>query len=216
MKCILLANGEYGDLEAYRRVLCDFEHVICADGGANYAYQLGLKPNYIIGDMDSINPEIADLFAGSGVVVKKYPRSKDFTDTQLAFALAQEIGVREILVLGSLGGRLDHTMSNLYASVEAVEQGIKVTHCIPEYMVYILRDKMFLNSSQGDLVSVMALTERATGVCEIGFEYPLDNVILEMRNPFAISNVMVGDNAEIHVKSGILAVFHYRSLNTLE
>lgn len=211
MKCVLMANGEYGDLEKYRRVLAGMGHVICADGGANYAYRLGLKPDYIIGDMDSISPEIAEFFTDAGVTVKKYPRSKDFTDTQLAFALAQEIGAREILVLGSLGGRLDHTMSNLYAGVEAVHQGIKVSHFTPECIVYLLKGKMTLHGRKGDLVSVLALTERATGVYEIGFEYPLDNVMMEMSNPFAISNVLSTDQAEIKVQSGILAVFHYLS-----
>lgn len=211
VKCVLLANGEYGDLEKYRHILVGIDHVICADGGANYAYRLGLKPDYIIGDMDSISPEIAEYYAGAGVTVKKYPRSKDFTDTQLAFALAQEIGVREIMLLGSLGGRLDHTMSNLYAGVEAVQQGIKVAHFTPECIVYLLKGKMTLQGRKGDLVSVLALTESATGVYEIGFEYPLDNVMMEMSNPFAISNVMSADQAEIQVQCGILAVFHYLS-----
>ncbi|MGE5391519.1 MAG: thiamine diphosphokinase [Deltaproteobacteria bacterium] len=211
MKCLLLANGEYGDLDAYQKVVPGIGCIICADGGANYAYRLGLSPDYIVGDMDSISPDIADHYAGNGVLIKKYPRSKDFTDTQLAFSLAQEIGAREILTLGLLGGRLDHTLSNLYAGVEAVEHGIKVAHFTPDCMVYLLKGKMTLFGQKGDLVSVMAVTERAAGVYETGFEYPLDNVILEMRNPFAVSNVMAADLAEICAQSGILAVFHYRS-----
>lgn len=209
MKCILLANGEYGDLESYRSVLPGADCIICADGGANYAYQLGLKPDYIIGDMDSINPEISGFYAGRGAVVKKYPRSKDFTDTQLALSLAQQIGAREIMVLGSLGGRLDHTLSNLHAGMEAAEHGIQVVHYTPECIVYLLKGKMVLSGHKGDLVSVLPLTERAAGVYETGFEYPLDNVVLEMRNPFAVSNVMSGSTAEIRAKSGILLVFHY-------
>jgi len=211
MKCMLLANGEYGDLELYKGVISGVDCVICADGGANYAYRLGLKPNYIVGDMDSINPEISGHYADSGTVVKKYPRSKDFTDTQLALSLAQEIGAREITLLGSLGGRLDHTMSNLYAGWEASERGIKVIHYTPQCMVYLLKGKLTLNGNKGDLVSVLALSERATGVYETGFEYPLDNVVLEMRNPFAVSNVMSASKAEIRAKSGMLLVFHYLS-----
>jgi len=211
MKFMLLANGEYGDLEAYRSVISRQDCIICADGGANYAFQMGLQPGYIIGDMDSITPELARYYAGNGTVIKKYPRSKDFTDTQLALSLAQELGAKEITVLGSLGGRLDHTLSNLYAGVEAAERGIKLVHFTPQCMVYLLKGTMLLNGKRGDLVSVMALTERVSGVYETGFEYPLDDVVLEMRNPFAVSNVMTGDQAELRSQNGILAVFHYWS-----
>lgn len=211
MKCILLANGEYGSLDAYQAILTSIDCVICADGGANYARQLSLTPGYIIGDMDSIDPEVSEYYASRGTVFKKYPRSKDFTDTQLAVVLAQELGAREIIILGSLGGRLDHAMSNLYAGLEAAENGIKVTHYTPECTVSLLRGKMKLNGQKGDVVSVLALTEKASGVFECGFEYPLDNVVLDMRNPFAVSNVIAADTAEIRVKTGMLLVFHYRS-----
>lgn len=211
MKCILLANGEYGDLALYKAVTAGADCVICADGGANYAYRLGLIPDYIVGDMDSVEPEVSAHYAGAGSVLKKYPRSKDFTDTQLALSLAQELGAREIILLGSLGGRADHAMANLYAGLTAAEQGIKVIHYTPQCRVYLLQGQLTLQGSPGDLVSVLALTESATGVYETGFEYPLDNVVMEMKNPFAVSNIMSASQAEIRVDKGILLVFHYFS-----
>ena len=102
MKCLVLANGKYGTLEEYQGVIKGSDLIICADGGANYAYEMGLIPAYIVGDMDSIRPEVKEFFALQQVTVKKYPRSKDFTDTQLALALAEELGADEIVMLGTL------------------------------------------------------------------------------------------------------------------
>lgn len=209
MKCILMTNGYYGDLTYYEKLVKGNDCIICADGGANYAYKMGLVPQYIVGDLDSIEPEIRDHYIARGVGVKKYPRSKDFTDTQLALSLAQEIGVDDIIILGSLGGRLDHTLSNLYAGLEQVEQGTKITHYSPDCVIYLLKGKMTLQGEKGDLVSVLALSDQAAGVNESGFDYPLNNVILEKKNPYAVSNRMSSNTAEISVKNGALLVFHY-------
>jgi thiamine pyrophosphokinase len=209
MRCIILANGEYGELEAYRNIFRDSDTVLCADGGANYAYKLGLMPASIIGDMDSILPEVREFFEARNVPVRKFPRRKDFTDTQLALDIAQEWGATEIVLLGTLGRRLDHTLSNLYCGMELVQRGIKLTHYTPEYRVHIINQDLEIEGSRGDIVSVLALTQEASGVSETGFEYALVNKVLEKNNPYAISNSLTGSKGKISVQEGILAVIHY-------
>ncbi|PKM78408.1 MAG: thiamine diphosphokinase [Firmicutes bacterium HGW-Firmicutes-15] len=209
MRCIILANGEYGDMEAYQSLFQDDDTVLCADGGANYAYMLGVMPDSIIGDMDSILPEVREFFEARNVEIQKFPRHKDFTDTQLALDIAQEWGATEILMLGTLGRRLDHTLSNLYCGIELVQRGIKLTHFTPEYWVYIINQDIEIEGKQGDTVSVLALTQEARGVSEIGFEYPLENTVLEKSNPYAISNRLASSKGKIRVQEGILAVIHY-------
>lgn len=210
MKCILLANGDYGqDLTPYQKLISPDDLVICADGGANYAKRMDLTPFCIIGDMDSITADVKEYFHNLRVPIRKYPRQKDFTDTQLALSVAEEQQVKEIILFGSLGLRLDHSLSNLYGCMEAVRRGTRLMHYTPEMALHLVNDSLELHGQKGDLVSVLTLTDEAVGVCEIGFEYPLEKVILSKENPYAISNRMLSERATISVEHGILAVFHY-------
>jgi len=209
MQCTILTNGEYAALFRYRSIIDNSESIICADGGANYAYQLEIVPNCIIGDMDSIYPKVLEHYTRMEVPILKYPKRKDFTDTQLALGAADEKGADSITLIGSLGGRLDHTLSNLYCCMDMVQKGYSIMHYHPDYQVYIVNRCLELAGTAGDIVSVLALTDIAQGVTEIGFEYPLQEVVLESRNPYAVSNIMTDSTAVIQVQEGMLAVFHY-------
>ncbi|KUG03267.1 thiamin pyrophosphokinase [hydrocarbon metagenome] len=211
MRCIVLANGEYGDLKFYEDVFKGCDIILCADGGANYAYQLGVLPDYIIGDMDSINENILEYYNSRQVPFKKYPRRKDFTDIQLAMSTAEEMGAQEIILLGTQGKRFDHSLSNLYCGLEYVKRGIKIIHYGPECTVYLVCSQMSLQGRAGDLVSVLPLGGVAAGVYLKDFEYPLENVVLECDNPYAVSNVLAEDTAQIELENGVLVIFHYPS-----
>jgi len=204
-----MTNGEYAALFRYRALIDNSEIIICADGGANYAYQLEIVPACIVGDMDSISPQVLEHYTRLNVPFLKYPKRKDFTDTQLALSIAEEKGANSITFVGSLGGRLDHTMSNLYSCMDMVQKGHRIMHYHPDYQVYIINRYLELKGNAGDTVSVLSLTDISQGVTEIGFEYPLEEVVLESRNPYAVSNIMTDSTAIIKVQEGMLAVFHY-------
>ncbi|MEQ8236627.1 MAG: thiamine diphosphokinase [Syntrophomonadaceae bacterium] len=209
MRCIIMANGAYGDLASYRDLVLPGDILLCADGGSNYAFELGLLPDLIIGDLDSIRPEIEDNYRRRGVKFCPFPSRKDSTDFQLCLDKAREMQADQVLVLGSMGKRLDHTLANLYAGIGLVRGGCLISHFSPECRVHITSQDMIIEGRPGDLVSVLALTEEATGVTEQGFEYTPVNPRLELARPYAVSNVMTGDCGKITVQAGILAVFHY-------
>jgi len=209
MKCIIMANGAYDDIISYRWLLEEADVILCADGGANYAYQMGVMPAHIVGDMDSIGLEVKEYYQKQGVPLKKYPQRKDFTDTQLILELADELGAQEIVFIGSLGKRLDHTLSNLYSGAELALKGKKIWHYSADYSVYLVNNELTVKGKTGDRVSVLALSDIARGVYEEGFEYPLENVILEKWNPYAVSNMLKKDKGVIRVREGLLLVFHY-------
>ncbi|NLB53477.1 MAG: thiamine diphosphokinase [Syntrophomonadaceae bacterium] len=211
MKCLLLANGEYGDITIYYSLVQQMDIVLCADGGANYAYQMGITPDCILGDLDSIDPQVKDYFISQKVLFKEFPPAKDFTDTQLTLELAWELGADEIICLGTLGGRLDHTMANLYSCMEAARQGKKIIHFGPQVTVYMITGPLRLRGRRGDTVSLIVLSEKAEGVTLQNFVYPLTDALLLKENPYAVSNRMADDTAEINLASGVIAVFHYRS-----
>lgn len=209
MKCVILANGDYGNIDSYKWLLKEADIILCADGGANYAYKMGITPAYIVGDMDSIHPPVVDYYKEQGVEFRRYPQRKDFTDTQLILALAEELNADEIVFLGSLGIRLDHTLANLYCGGELALKGIKVWHYTANYSAYLVNQEITISGEVGDIVSVLALTDEVKGVYEQGFEYPLQNVILKKWNPYAISNVLAENEGVIKVREGLLLVIHY-------
>ncbi len=213
MKCIIFSNGEYGALESYRPLVATAELVLCADGGANYAYDMQIIPDMIIGDMDSIRPEVREYYEQQGVPLQKFPRRKDFTDTQLVLSIAASLHAGEIVFIGSLGGRLDHTLSNLFAGLDWAWKGKKISHFHPDYTATLVSNgELEIHGQAGDLVSVLALSEQARGVSEKGFEYPLDEVLLESKNPYAVSNVMSEPCSLVSVREGVLLVIYYRRL----
>ncbi len=213
MRCVVFANGEYGLIGAYNDLIKDNDLVLCADGGANYAHNLGITPDFIIGDMDSIADEVREYYQRQGIKFKKYPCSKDFTDTQLALSLAEELGADVIVVVGTLGGRLDLTMSNIYAGMEMAQRGRKIRHYSPDCTVYLLTGRLVLQGHKGDRVSIMSLSDQTYGVYEIGFVYPLHNAGIAKTNPYAVSNIIEDDIAEISLSRGILLVFHYHAIS---
>ncbi len=209
MRCIILANGEYGELDAYKDIFQNSDTILCADGGANYAFQMGIIPDSVIGDLDSVRPEVRKYYTAQGVEFIQYPVRKDLTDLQLALELAGGRGADHIVLLGALGKRLDHTLHSMYAGIELVRQGIRVSHYTPECWVYLVRNEQIIEGTAGDIVSLIALTDRVEGARVDGFEFSLQNTVLRSDNPYAVSNVLTGARGVIGLQSGILAVFHY-------
>ncbi len=208
MKYLILANGEYGDLRWYQDE-SKFDHIICADAGASKALEFGLKPELIVGDLDSLAEKDAQKLRDVGCEFSVYPREKDYTDTHLALLLAEDAGATEITVWGGTGSRLDHTLGSLFAATELAEKGAKVCFASPEQMIYLIKDELRLQGNIGETVSVMALLGRAEGVTLKGFHYPLSKATLESRSTLGVSNVIVAQEPLILVEQGIVTVFHY-------
>lgn len=213
MRFLIMTNGEYGALDWYRGRAERFDRVYCVDGGSRRAKQLGVVPDRVVGDMDSITMADRHDMEKNGVRFSVFPPEKDFTDTQLALDLAVKEGAGEIVVWGGTGSRLDHTLSNLCSSAALVRQGVGVLFEAPDVDVYLVRDYLALPGRPGDTVSLIVLGDRATGVTLRGFHYPLDGVVLEGSWQWAVSNVVAGTAPAVRVAAGMLAVFHYKRLS---
>ncbi len=209
MRFIIMANGEYGEIKAYNAIFKNTDTILCADGGANYAFQIGVIPDCVIGDLDSVLPDVRKYLIQQEVEILPYPVHKDLTDLQLAMNLAYERGADEIVLLGALGKRLDHTLHNLYSGIDLVQKGVKISHFTPECWVYIVEDEVVIEGTPGDIVSVVALTDKVEGASEVGFEYSLRAPSLLSNHPYTVSNVLAGSRGVIRLESGIIVVFHY-------
>ena len=112
-RIVIFANGELPDLEVARALLQEDDYLIAADGGANYLMKMGILPEIVIGDLDSIDEDTLFELTTAEVDIEQYSEDKDETDIELALRYAVELRPSSILIVGALGGRLDQTLANL-------------------------------------------------------------------------------------------------------
>ena len=171
---------------------------IAADAGYKNALELGESVDILLGDFDSYTDKLP-----KGVEILKVPAEKDFTDTQMAVKEALQRGADELVIIGGLGGRLDHTLSNI--SILAELWKIRVHTVMTDgfnRIRYINSSSTLVPRSHFKYVSVIALSEKLKGVSIEGCKYPLDNATLLKSNQYAVSNEILGNCALISLKKG--------------
>lgn len=174
--------------------------IICADGGTEYALAEGIIPDLVIGDFDSYK----------GILPEDIPRivlpeEKDDTDTHYCVKYAMDKGFDDITVYGGLGGRFDHSVSNLQTLRYAAENGCTIRLVSSGNTVFVITGSIVL-SKQPSYVSVFALSDICTGVTIRGAAYEVENAVFTGSFPIGTSNEFNGDTMEISVGSGTLAV----------
>ena len=176
---------------------------IAADSGYNNAVKLGVKPAIAVGDFDSF-PEKK---IPSDVEKMNVPAEKDFTDTMLAVEIAVEKGAKEVVIIGGLDGRLDHTLSNMSVLELLCERNIHATIEDGKNRVrYIKGTSTLIPRSKYKYLSLIAADEKVKGVSIEGCKYPLDNATLKKNRQYAVSNEISGNVALISVKKGGLFI----------
>lgn len=106
MKVCIILNGEINNYDETKKIIVreKYDYIIGADGGCNHLYKMGIIPQYIIGDLDSINKELVDYYKSKNVLFKTYPSRKDETDSEICVYLAKELKAKKIDLYGSLEG----------------------------------------------------------------------------------------------------------------
>jgi thiamine pyrophosphokinase len=207
----LICGGPIGDLNFLRT---EREHhrplgLICADGGARHIHALGLLPDLIVGDMDSLDGELQRDFVRQGSRIMRYPGAKDETDAQLALEMVFMMAPDEIRIYGALGARIDHTLANLSLLIAAADQGIEARLLDEWCEMFLIRQRAVIEGGIGQTVSLFALGDDVTGVNLEGFEYPLQNATITLSKPIGISNRLTSTQGIISVGSGDLLALRY-------
>ena len=212
MRAVIFVNGEVQDPAALRPWLQPDDYLMAADGGTRHLLALGLLPRVIVGDLDSLAPELVAQLREQGVILERHPVRKDETDLELAIRRAIRDGATEILLLGALGGRLDQTVANLLL---LARKGWPVPIALAEgdQLARVLRggERLTLTGPPGSLVSAIPLSARVTGITYRGLEYPLEEATLTLGSTRGVSNVIRRSPATIRIRSGLLLVVEARS-----
>jgi thiamine pyrophosphokinase len=160
----------------------------------------------IIGDLDSIDPDTLTFFQKKKVPVQPYPSRKDRTDMELCLDYARAQGATHITMLAATGTRMDHTLANVMLLVPLADAGISARIVDEKNEIHVVKDRVELTGTPGDLVSLIPLTGTVRGVTLRGLSYPLEGHTLTMGTTLGISNYFSESRAYISVASGTLLI----------
>lgn len=199
--CYIVAAAE---LAAERLRPAEGDLVIAADAGLKHLARLGIEPDIALGDFDSLG------YVPEAPSVEVCPVRKDDTDTMAALKRALELGYRRVLIFGGLGGaRFDHSLANVQALAWADAHGMEAILVGRDCALTAISDGTALEFDarySGDF-SAFCFGSEASGICESGLSYFLDDAVLTPDFPLAVSNSFTGERARISVARGRLIIY---------
>lgn len=200
--CVIFCAGGFAGLA---EAIGEDDHIIAADGGLTHVQTLGLQPDSLIGDFDSLGyiPPAAKVF----------PVEKDDTDAMLAVRHGLKLGYKRFVMYGSLDGpRLDHTVANFQTLQFLADHGAQGYLVGLNTVATVIKNGRlsFPAGAQG-ILSVFCMGSDARGVCLSGLKYPLADGTLTAGFPLGVSNRFTGESAEVSVQDGSLLVLWDRA-----
>ena len=213
-RTVIFANGVLNRPERLRRHLQPTDRIICADGGARHALALGLTPDVVVGDLDSLEPAVQKELRAAGVRFETYPARKDETDLELAIHLAIAEGATEIDLVAVLGGRLDQSLANLMLLTRPEWAAVQLRAIEGDEIAWPGRadETITIAGKPGDTLSLVPLTHRVTGVTLEGVEWPLHQATLRLGSTLTISNVLTASTARLYLEEGLVLIIHQVSM----
>lgn len=200
-KCYLVVSYLEGSLKDL--LDCQEEDIIiCVDGGYQKLMEIGLTPDLIIGDMDSLSCPVPD-----NIPFYPLPVEKDDTDTLAALKKAIEMGCRDIILVGGLGGRLDHTVANLHCLSYSLFAGVRLEIRDSQNRAFMFEpSEIRIPRDRDSYLSLFSYTEACRGVTTKGLYYPLSGATLTHSYPLGVSNHFTEEEAVISFTTGKLLV----------
>lgn len=204
MNVLITGSGMVESTEIIKEYSEISDLIICADGGARYFYKAGIKPDILVGDLDSIDPEIKDFYMKSGTEIVLFPRNKDYTDMELALNIAVEKGAKRVYITGATGSRLDHTLSNIQLLHKLADAGAEGVIVNASNYIYLITEHIEIPRKEGFYLSLVPATPKVEGVTTKGLAYPLKDATMVMGTGLGVSNEFTSDKAEVTIKKGRL------------
>jgi thiamine pyrophosphokinase len=206
MNVVIFANGEPTAAVEAITYAQRADLIIAVDGGGNHCHRLGIEPDILLGDLDSINSEVLKYYRKNSVLIQQYPTEKDKTDLELALDLAVIKQATQVTVFAALGGRWDMSLANLLILAVDDYAGLDITIIEQRTKIGVCRggETKLLEFPHGTTVSFIPLAGDAAGVTFTGFKYPLTNQTLGFGSGCGVSNVLIGGKGMVTVGSGVL------------
>lgn len=199
MRAILVAGGTVNE-EKLRKALKERVYVAAADSGAEALKKLSTAPNLLIGDFDSISDDTLDSYRKKGIECVNFPPEKDASDSELALSILKDRGYDEIEFFGALGGRWDHSVSNLLLIYRLYQESVRV-HLRGDCDACIVTGINEIEKSSR-YFSLFRISPEKTVISIRGAKYDLEHEELPWASSLGLSNEWKEDVAEIIVHEG--------------
>lgn len=210
MRYVICSGGQLGDWVLAE--LREDDVLVGADRGALFLVDRGLRPEMALGDFDSVNAEeLERIRAGSRQFEACDPIQKDWTDTEMAlrWVLSQyDRKPAEVLLLGVLGSRWDHSLANIHLLRTLLEAGVRgrIADETNELCLVDSSAPLTIARTRHTRVSLLPLSLEVTGITLSGFQYPLNEATLTIGQSLGISNVLLEETGTVRVRDGLLLV----------
>ena len=215
---LLVAGGREPGENWLRQTAAVFDKIWAVDKGLEYCMKAGLVPDVYIGDGDSVDEKGLRWADEKGVEVLGFSPEKDWTDLQLALHEAgRRIAGATVLVTGAWGGRFDHLLSAVFSLTWSFKWGV-----LPMGMADEKETLLFLNGpARARLefyerpydLSLLSLSSKCEGVSITGVRWELEDTVLLIEEPYAVSNEVLLSSGvkcgvvEISVEKGMLGLY---------
>lgn len=213
-KGIIVSGGAIQDEFALQVIRENAPHnIIAVDSGLDFFYRNGVTPTHIVGDFDSVNPEVISHYKkNTAIPIREFNPVKDATDTEIAVRLAIDLGVEQLWILGATGTRLDHVMANIQILKILLDQGVRAW-IVDEHNRISLWEKeirLLDKESFGTHFSIFPFGETVKNVCIKGAKYPLCNYEMTNEESRCVSNERMNKEVEITFSEGIVILMETR------
>lgn len=191
-----------------------YDIVIGVDSGCDSLYNLSIRPDIMIGDFDSISPEVLNYFKNNNglnndVKLIAFDERKDFTDTELAIRhlIEHYSEVNRVTVLGATGNRMDHTLSTVMMLSGFIDKLDVIVKDSSNHMSYLKGpSKMLIKKESYEYFSLLAITDQVTGINYEGAKYPLYQATVKLSDTLGVSNEWIDDIVKLSIDTGICLV----------
>lgn len=220
-KVVIISNGYIDPAEL--DIIDNKDFIICADGGANFLMHSEITPNLIVGDLDSIDEEVHHHYMNKNCDFIEFDTEEDKTDTHLSLEYSlQNVICSEIVILGALGLRFDHTLANLHllynakrdheklADETGKKHSLNIRIVSSDGEITVTDGTLKLQGEPGDMVSFIPLTDRVGKVKCSGLKQPVTEQSLLDEDESGSNNEMTGKIARISIDEGIMMVVKKR------
>ena len=207
-KYVIFLNGEYKYSQEFMDKLVSKNAVcFCADGGANFAFKYGKIPEVIVGDLDSIEKKVLEYYKSKNILIKKFPKDKDFTDFELILKEINKISknknfVEKIFVVGGLGKRIDMTLSNLFI----MEKYKNLVFWQENEEIFYAEKSFVLKNKKECEFSIIPISEKVEKLTLKGFKFETDKIDVKRESSRLVSNVICRDEASVEFESGKMII----------
>ncbi|MFA5527147.1 MAG: thiamine diphosphokinase [Peptostreptococcales bacterium] len=206
MKVAIIANGTLNKIDNIKTEIKKYDYIICVDGGIDHAYNMGIIPDLIVGDLDSASQKSIEHYQQLHVKFETFPSEKNFTDTHLAVNLAIQKNASAIGMFAVTGTRMDHFLANMMLLFSVNSYGVKCKIMDDYNEMFIADNITVLKKKRGEFISLISLSECTKIIKLEGFKYPLENKILYNWETLGISNEIIEKEGKIIKGDGQLLV----------